>query len=207
MPAIPTSDMPGHRELHDRVHAALDTCVESQSVDFKESASWEALQFKIIKTALAMGNLRDGGAIIIGASERGEQWDLSGIADAHLLTYNVDEMIEAINRYASPPMTVRAVTVVYRSARFLAISVTEFDLTPFVCRKNGPDGVGLRQASIYVRPPGMARTTEIRTAEELQDLLNLAAEKRARRMVESARRIGLGVHEFVQPFDVELEGL
>src|ERR1051325_11611659 len=47
--AIPTSDMPGHRALHDRVVAALDTCVESQSVDFKESATWEALQFKNIR--------------------------------------------------------------------------------------------------------------------------------------------------------------
>lgn len=61
--------MPGHHELHGRVHAALDTCVESQAIECKESAPWEVLQHKIIKRALAMGNLRDGGAIIIGASE------------------------------------------------------------------------------------------------------------------------------------------
>jgi predicted HTH transcriptional regulator len=69
--AIPTSDMPGHRALHDRVVAALDTCVESQSIDFKESAPWEALQFKIIRTALAMANLRDGGVVVVGVGERG----------------------------------------------------------------------------------------------------------------------------------------
>jgi len=70
--AIPTSDLPGHRGLQERVHAALDTCIESQSVDLKESASWKDLQYKIVRTALAMANLRDGGIIIIGASESAE---------------------------------------------------------------------------------------------------------------------------------------
>jgi predicted HTH transcriptional regulator len=207
MPAIPTSDMPGHRELHGRVHAALDTCVESQAIDFKESAPWDGLRYKIIKSAMAMGNLRDGGAIIIGAGERGSEWDLSGITDEDLATYKVDEIIDSINRYASPPMAVQVVVVQYRSERFLVINVREFAETPFVCKKNGPDGSGLRQAALYVRPPGMAKTTQIRAAEELHDLLNLAAEKRARSIIETARRIGLEPGPLPQPFDDELGGL
>lgn len=58
--AIPTSNMLGHKELHDRVYNALDRCQESKSVDFKESAPWKNLKWQIIRTALAMGNLRDG---------------------------------------------------------------------------------------------------------------------------------------------------
>jgi len=61
MGAIPTSDMLGHKKLHDRVYNALDRCQESKSVDFKESASWGKLKWKIIRTIIAMGNLRDGG--------------------------------------------------------------------------------------------------------------------------------------------------
>ncbi|HEX6087328.1 MAG TPA: ATP-binding protein [Thermoanaerobaculia bacterium] len=95
--AIPTSDLPGHRGLQDRVHAALDTCIESQSVDFKQSAPWNALEHKIIRTALAMANLRDGGIIIIGVSESGDRWERTGISDEDLATYEVDEVIDAIH--------------------------------------------------------------------------------------------------------------
>ena len=41
MVAMPTSDMPGHKRLHERVSFALDRCQEMSAVDFKESASWE----------------------------------------------------------------------------------------------------------------------------------------------------------------------
>jgi len=79
--------MPGHRALHDRVQTALDTCVESQNVELKESAEMASLQYKLIKTAMAMANLRDGGVIVIGVSERGNTWDLTGIRDEHLRSY------------------------------------------------------------------------------------------------------------------------
>ena len=49
MGAIPTSDMPGHKRLHERVVTALDRCQESQAVDFKESATWDQLKWRIIK--------------------------------------------------------------------------------------------------------------------------------------------------------------
>jgi len=78
MGAIPTSDMPGHKRLHDRVLSALDRCQEGQAIDFKESAPWESLKWRIVVTALGMGNLRDGGVIVIGASEREQIWELTG---------------------------------------------------------------------------------------------------------------------------------
>ncbi|HEX6097075.1 MAG TPA: ATP-binding protein [Thermoanaerobaculia bacterium] len=202
--AIPTSDMPGHRALHDRVTAALDTCVESQSVEFKESAAWRVLELKIVRTALAMANLRDGGLLIIGVGERGTAWDVSGISDEHLTTYDVDHVVETINRFASPPVAATMVTVSRNERRFLAIQIYEFGDTPIVCRR---DGAGLRQGAVYVRPPGISQTTEIRSAEQMHDLLELAAEKRARRILETARRIGLEMPPSSRPFDEELGGL
>jgi predicted HTH transcriptional regulator len=203
--AIPTSDLPGHRGLQDRVHAALDTCIESQSADFKQSAPWSALQHKIIRTALAMANLRDGGIIIIGASESGDRWELTGISDEDLATYEVDEVIDAIHRFASPSVDVRLVLVPYRGSRiFLTLQVFEFADTPVVCRRDGP---GLKQGAVYVRPPGVARTTEVRSADQMHDLLELAAEKRARRILETARRLGLEPMPAKKPFDDELGGL
>ena len=72
MRAIPTSDMPGHTKLHQKVCNALDRCQESTNLDFKASASWDDLRLALIRTAMAMANLRDGGIIVVGASESGD---------------------------------------------------------------------------------------------------------------------------------------
>jgi hypothetical protein len=80
MGAFPTSDMPGHTKLHERVYNALGHCQESKSIDFKESAPWNDIKFQIIRTSMAMGNLRDGGIIVVGASERESTWELTGRA-------------------------------------------------------------------------------------------------------------------------------
>ena len=116
-------------------------------------------------------------------------------------------MIDAIHRFASPPVGVVIVLVPYHDSRFLTIQVFEFTDTPIVCRRDGPPNSGLRQGAVYVRPPGVARTTEVRSADQMHDLLELAAEKRARRILETARRIGLEPMSAKKPFDDELGGL
>lgn len=209
MGAIPTSDMPGHKRLHERVFGALDRCQESQGIDFKESASWESLRWRVIQTALGMGNLRDGGLIIIGASERETTWELTGISAEHLETYDVDNITDVINKYASPYVELDIAIVRYRNDKdFLAIYIKEFIDTPVVCKKNGPTGKGLIEGAVYVRPPGVPRTTRVMNAIQMHDLLELAAEKRARRILEVSRRISLVARPTVRErFDDELEGL
>ena len=209
MGAIPTSEMPGHRRLHDRVLSALDRCQEGQAIDFKESAPWQSLKGRIVMTALGMGNLRDGGVIVIGASEREQTWELTGITAEHLETYEVDVIIDTVNKYASPHIELDIAIVKYTNGRdFLAIQVREFIEIPVVCKKNGPTGAGLVQGCVYVRPPGVARTTRVIDASQMHDLLELAAEKRARRMLEVSRRIGLVARPSTsEQFDQELEGL
>jgi predicted HTH transcriptional regulator len=208
MGAIPTSDMPGHRQIHERAVNALDRCQESQGIDFKESAPWESLKWKIICTALAMGNLRDGGIIVIGASERGQTWELTGIGPDHLETYTVDIIIDVINKYASPNLDLDIVRVPRNGIEFLAIQIREFSDTPIVCKNNGPQGKSIVEGAVYVRPPGIAKTTRVMKASQMHDLLELAAEKRARRILEVSRRIGLEPRPIAKEyFDEELEGL
>ncbi len=207
MGAIPTSDMPGHKQLHDRVFNALDRCQETQGIDFKESALWNALKWRIVRSLLAMGNLRDGGIIVIGASERGDTWDLTGITPEHLSTYDVDVVIDTINKYSSPPVNIDVVIVEYRNGcKFLALQAYEFEDTPLVCKKNGPEGIV--EGAIYVRPLGLARTTRVMNALQMHDLLELAAEKRARRILEVSQRVGLVPSSTsIERFNEELEGL
>lgn len=209
MGAIPISDMPGYRRLHDRVFNALNRCQETQGADFKESASWDSLKLRIITTALGMGNLRDGGIIVIGASERGQTWELTGITNEHLETYDPDIIVDVVNKYASPNVEMDIVLVKYRNDRdFLAIQIKEFEDTPVVCKRNGPTGGGIIEGAVYVRPPGVARTTRVMNSSQMHDLLELAAEKRARRILEVSRRIGLVTRPAsAERFDEELEGL
>lgn len=209
MGALPTSDMPGYKRLHDRVLNALGRCQETQGIDFKESAPWGSLKWRIITTALGMGNLRDGGIIVIGASERGQTWELTGITNEHLNTYNPDVIIDVINKYSSPSVEMDIVLVKYRNDRdFLAIQINEFEHTPIVCKKNSPTAGGIIEGAVYIRPPGVARTTRVMNSAQMHDLLELAAEKRARRILEVSRRIGLVSRSTsTERYDEELEGL
>ena len=191
MTPIPTSDLPGHRRLHERTTAALERCQEDQDVDFKESALWDQLKWKIIHTALGMGNLRDGGIIIVGVSQRNNAWTITGISDADFGSYDPDTVIDQVNAYVSPHIDLDLVKVTHDSKPFLSILCKEFGETPLVCKKNGPEGSGIMEGRVYVRPPGLARTTVVTSAAQLHALIDLAAEKRARAFLEMARRVGI----------------
>jgi predicted HTH transcriptional regulator len=178
-------------------------------VDFIESGSWDSLKWGVIQAVLGMGNLRDGGMIIIGVSERGNSWELTGISPQDLSGYDVDILKDQVNAYVSPHADLDVVIVEYRDGkRFLVLRVKEFLDTPLVCKKNGPTGSGLVEGGLYVRAPGMARTTRVTNASQMHDLLDLAAEKRARRILEVGKRVGLVPGASAgEKFDEELEGL
>jgi predicted HTH transcriptional regulator len=209
MGAIPSSDLPGHKQIRERVVSALQRCQESQDIDFKESVRWPDIQWKVTKSALGMGNLRDGGIIIVGVSQRNGKWTVSGITNSHLQTYDPDVMVDQITKYVSPNVDLDIVTVEYDEKIFVAIRVREFTETPLVCKKSGPAGSDLLEGAIYIRPlAGRPRTTRIKNAGDLHDLLELAAEKRARRMLETSRRIGIVTPTPISdPFDDELGDL
>jgi predicted HTH transcriptional regulator len=206
---IPTSDLAGHRALHERVVTALETCVESRGVEFKESATWDDLQFKIIRTALAMANLRDGGIVVIGVGERGEQWHLGGISESDFATYDSDVISDAIHKFASPAVKCTLVSVEHDGQRFLTLQVLEFTDMPIVCRRDGgrPND-NLREGALYVRPTGgKARTEEVRSADDMREVLDLAVDKRVKEFLERTRRLGLESPQPRKSFDEELGGL
>ncbi len=195
--AFPTTDMEGHAQLRERVEAALDRALEEPQIDFKESAPWESLKWSITKSVLGMGNLREGGLLIVGVSERNDVWQLDGIVEADLATFDADDLASHLDKYVSPAPNVEAVVHLREGRKFLVLDIHEFDDLPFVCKKNGPGSSGLEQGAVYTRPTGgVPRTERVRTAEDMRDLMRLAAEKGARSIVEQARRLDLlpGAH-------------
>ena len=208
MAPIPSSKLPGLKVLRDRALAAIYRCQETQSVDFKRSGGWDSLKWRIIETVLGMGNLRDGGVIVVGVAEEGDAWNLTGIAEEDLRSFDVDTVVDQVNSYVSPHVKLTLVTLEEAGHIFLVLEVQEFADTPLVCKKNGPADSKLVEGGLYVRPPGLARTTRIMKAEQMHDLLELAAEKRARRILEVGRRVGLVQQETAdQKLDKELGGL
>lgn len=207
MAPIPSATLPGLKLLYDRALMALERCQEAQSIDFKRAGDWESLRWRITETVLGMGNLRDGGLIILGVSETGSAWKLTGVSEQDLSTFDVDTVIDQINSYISPHVGLTLATLPYDNAVFLAIEVQEFSDMPLVCKRNPPQNANskLVEGGVYVRPPGMAKTTRVMDAQQMHDLLNLAAEKRARTILEVGRRIGLVPDESArQKFDSEL---
>lgn len=211
--AFPTTSMPGHALLRERVEAALDRGLESPDIEFKESAPWEDVKWGIVKTALGMGNLRGGGLIIVGVSEREDVWELQGIETEHLDSYSSDAIADVLDKYISPAPQVEVVLHERRGKTFLVFDIKEFHELPFLCKQ---DGQGLQRGAVYVRPlSGRPRTEPIRSADDMRELLNLAAEKASRRILEQASRLGLlpptevcapnDVHR--QRYDQELGGL
>ena len=193
---FPTTEMAGHGSLRERVQAALNRLIEAPDVDFKQSAEWEALRVKIIKASLGMGNLREGGIVIVGVAQRGETWELEGISDAHLATYDPDLLHDALDRYLSPAANVEVVLHEDDGRRYLIIQVHEFEELPFVCKR---EGEGLVRGGMYVRPAsGRPRTELIHSAEDMRDLLNIASEKGARRILELTRRLGVTAPEPIE---------
>jgi len=187
----PSLDLPGFRQLRDRADNALQRCQEVADIAFKESAPWENLKSKVVHVALGMGNLRDGGIVIIGVSERDNTWTCTGITEEHLATYDVDLVTDQTNSYVSPHVDLDIVVHEFEGRKFLVIRVHEFAEIPLVCKKNGPDGSGIVKGGVYIRLPGTASTTKIQSAEQMRDLLNLAGEKRAREILETAKRVGM----------------
>ncbi len=160
---------------------------------------------------MGMANLRDGGLILIGASERDTTWELTGIQQDHLETFDYDDIIDKLAKYASPQVSLDIVIHDDDDAvRYLAIHVHQFKRSPVVCRNNSPEGVKSKErlaaGEIHVRPTtGKPRTVKVTDAILLDDLLGLAAEFRAREILEVGKRIGLVPEETAASrFDAEL---
>jgi predicted HTH transcriptional regulator len=212
MGALPSTDLKGYESLKDRVQGMLDLLQEARAVDFKRAAPWDQLKQGIPKDILAMSNLRDGGIIVVGIEEGNKEWNCTGMTDEQLNTYNADNMIDHVNKYASPPVTFDVVKHAdMEGLTYLVIQAHEFEERPVVCKRNCADE--LREGAFYIRPLGKPESREVQTADEMHDLLDLAVEKRTRNFLHQIHRAGINL-ETVQlektdadRFDEELEGL
>jgi hypothetical protein len=89
--------------------------------------------------AIPRSDLRDGGILIVGVSQRDGRWERTGITNEHLRSFGPDNIASHLSAFISPHISLDVVIVSHEGKEYLAIYIREFDDTPLVCKKNGPD--------------------------------------------------------------------
>ncbi|MHB8415750.1 MAG: ATP-binding protein [Acidiferrobacteraceae bacterium] len=174
--------------------AILRQPVETRATEFKESQPFESLKWKILRACMAMANLREGGRIIIGVSERNGAPDLCGILPEHAVGYTQDTLIALVNRHARPAVFLTLRFVEFGERRFVGIEVQPFDRVPIICGVVTPDEAGrdgLRVGDILARTRDRVSTSRVGDANLIAEIIEVAAEKRAQEIIATAQRIGL----------------
>ena len=175
----------------------LELGAEQRNVEFKGpgSISDKHLVHRVVRAILGMTNRRDGGYVIVGVDEVD-----GGLApvdvDARSITgWTRDTLADKAAPLVDPSVDFDLELRTYQGRRFVLITVREFDETPVFWRANRNDAANkdrvLREGALYIRSRRKPETVEIRTAQEMRDLLDLALRKRLRHFTELLQAAGL----------------
>ncbi|MFO0942323.1 MAG: ATP-binding protein [Pirellulales bacterium] len=205
---IATTTGDGYRQIRSRIDLALQRRQETRGVEFKRSLPWDELRVKLAKTAMAMSNNRDGGIIIIGVAEN-DEWELTGVGEPVVSSYDQDDVASFFAKFSSPTVAVETVRHLYDGNEFVVLIISPFRETPVIVKRDSPDnGTTFRRGDFLVRPHGKAETVRASDESQINEALEVAAEKRARRFLKTAEQLGLQVPESAgQEFDTQLNSL
>jgi predicted HTH transcriptional regulator len=158
---------------------------ESLNLEFKATFDFNIniwARERLIRSILAMSNTRDGGFILIGVAENNDKGlNLSGIDKNHLQLFRtkVEDLKSKVESFSSSPVSYEVGIGPYKGNEFILISVSEFFLSPQICRKNGEhkDKI-LEEGAIYIRtlkdkPSSIKLTNPV----DIQDFLERATDK------------------------------
>ena len=152
---------------------------------------------RVTRAAMAMGNLRDGGQIVIGIDNNTLATMQPGLHPNQLASWlSYDDLAQKMAEYSEPPVRFDSHSEQLTSgANVVILDVHEFDYSPHVCKRqlDSPGGGApiLRRGGLYVRSRRMPQSIEVSTELEMREVLDLGMEKRLRAYVTSASRGGV----------------
>ena len=181
---------------------------EERNLEYKGPMSWKQRDVKveITRCILGMANIRDGGFIVIGVEQQGNSFVPVGMPPEQMQSFTQDKVDDYVKNYPDPFVETEITQVPYANDHFVVIQIREFEELPVICRKAGKrtDGTQrLRQGAIYIRPRGKAETAEISTQVEMREIVELAADKSLRRLIERMGRAGIKITFEEVPSDAE----
>ncbi len=191
----------------DELRELLEAGEETPRREYKQSHPFTdpAFQASLIRTILAMSNVRDGGHIIVGVEERGNSYALTGMRPEHVLTYDRDTMKDRVGEYADPYVDFSVDTGPYEGKTFLVITVREFDEVPVICKKDGRD---LTRGTVYTRTrtrrPESARVSN---HADMREIIQLAVDKGVQKLQERGYALRGGTPPARALFDEQIRDL
>lgn len=177
--------------MDDPLISFIENGREERNLEYKQTMNWAdpLTKAKIVKSALAMANLRDGGRIVIGvARQKDDSYVMAGMQDSDYESFIEDHVAVEANNFADPFVHLTVVKKMLDGNRYVIIQVSEFEDLPIVCKRDGAER--LRVGAIYCRPRRKIETVEIPSQVELREILDLAVEKKVRSLHLQIDRIG-----------------
>ena len=156
---------------------------EERNLEYKTTLDFSAESTKALLTRAiaAHGNTRDGGNIVVGMERNGESYARVGILADHLATLKVDELRDYVRAHLTPTPNFTVDSGTFESKSFAIFSVSPFDLYPSVCikgfRDEGAKRNTLTQGAFYVRARRKPESVAVETLEDLEDLIDTAADQ------------------------------
>lgn len=179
----------------EEIKEALSSGYELRGVELKGPGprTDNHLFAKVTRAALSMGNLRDGGHVIVGMDDDDPAAMLPGLEAEDLASWLAyDDVARKMAEYADPPLRFDIAGVdLTSSARVAVLQVFEFVDIPHLCGKGYTDV--LRKGALYVRPRKMPETSEVASSVEMREVIDLATQKALRAYIETAERAGLAL--------------
>jgi predicted HTH transcriptional regulator len=175
------------------IEAVLEGGHELQAFEAKGAgpATNSHLLAKVAKGAMGLGNIQDGGHIVIGIDDKKLRDMRPGLEPNDLATWlDFDSVSAKMAVYSAPPIKFHIEAVTLSNGVTVAVmEVAEFSDDPHICVKQY-DGAMVR-GRIYVRTRSKPETAPIESPAELRELLDLATDKRLRALVNRLGRAGV----------------
>jgi len=163
---------------------------EQRGTEFKGPGekTEKAFLAKVVRAVLGMANKPDGGTVVVGVDDDGLVLTATGLTPGQLATWGYDDLHSSISNYADPYVDFDVRVVSLDGKDFVAIEVSEFSEIPVLCKKGYPQT--LRQGALYVRRRGKNETLEVPSHVEMREVIERAAEIRARKLLGIVAQLG-----------------
>jgi predicted HTH transcriptional regulator len=164
---------------------------EERNLEYKRTMNWSdaVTKVKLVKSSIAMANLRDGGTIVFGIERQpDDSYSVAGMNRADYDSFKQDDVSVEVNNYAEPFIELNVLKVELDGMNFVLVQVREFVDLPIICKRDGAER--LRSGAMYIRPRRKHETTELLSQVDMREILDLAVEKRVRSLYSQIERVG-----------------
>ena len=164
------------------------------------------LVHKVARAILGMTNRLDGGFVIVGVNESSGTAEAIGVDQDTISDWTRDALADKLAPLVDPSVDFNLEHRAYDGHNFVLITVREFD-EHHILRSDKHDPTGktlvLREGALYVRGRRKPETVEIRTSQEMRDLLALSLRKRLRHFMELLQSAGGITSMAIGPSDAD----